>query len=85
VVPAFSRAFLNITPVGRVMACDVVAAPAKAVIIAYLMPVITTFLAWPLLGSAFSAARVIALFVRVRKLVLMAHGIEASWEKLPGA
>ena len=59
---------------------------SEAVIIAYLMPVITTFLAWPLLGERITPLRVIALLVAFASLAaLMAgNGIEASWAKLPG-
>ncbi len=59
---------------------------SEAVIIAYLMPVITTFLAWPLLGERITLLRVIALFIAFASLAaLMAgNGVEASWAKLPG-
>ena len=59
---------------------------SEAVIIAYLMPVITTFLAWPLLGERITPLRVIALFVAFASLaaLLAGNGVEASWAKLPG-
>jgi drug/metabolite transporter (DMT)-like permease len=59
---------------------------SEAVIIAYLMPVITTFLAWPLLGERITLVRIIALFIAFASIAaLMAgNGIDASWAKLPG-
>jgi drug/metabolite transporter (DMT)-like permease len=59
---------------------------SEAVIIAYTMPVITTFLAWPLLGERLTPRRIVALFVAFASLaaLMAANGIEASWVKLPG-
>jgi len=59
---------------------------SEAVLIAYLMPVITTFLAWPLLGERITLTRVVALFIAFASLAALfaGNGIEASWAKLPG-
>jgi drug/metabolite transporter (DMT)-like permease len=83
----YLAAFLNITLWVVLMGFAMLwLSASEAVIIAYLMPVITTFLAWPLLGERITPLRVIALFIAFASLAaLMAgNGIDASWEKLPG-
>ncbi len=83
----YLAAFLNITLWVVLMGFAMLwLSASEAVIIAYLMPVITTFLAWPLLGERITPLRVIALFIAFASLAALmgANGIDASWEKLPG-
>src|SRR5436309_374000 len=83
----YISAFLNITAWVTLMGFAMLwLSASEAVIIAYLMPVITTFLAWPILGERITLLRVIALLIAFASLAaLMAgNGIEASWAKLPG-
>ena len=64
----YLAAFLNITLWVVLMGFAMLwLSASEAVIIAYLMPVITTFLAWPLLGERITPLRVIALLDRLRK------------------
>ncbi len=83
----YLAAFLNITLWVVLMGFAMLwLSASEAVIIAYLMPVITTFLAWPLLGERVTPVRVIALFIAFASLaaLMAANGIDASWAKLPG-
>ena len=80
-------AFLNVTLWVTVMSYALVWLPAsEAVVIAYIMPVWTALLAWPLLGERLTLIRVTALVMAFAGFASLfgANGVSASMGKLPG-